>query len=150
MFPLRRPIVAASTKLICVCCGGNGRSTSFCRSRGQTQQWPTELTGRGSSYWLSIHRSSPRVPGWPDQSRGGGGGCVWWISAGNSTSTGTHTQLPHGVAVTCSVHQKTLTNLLPLPSGPTRSRSRRVLEICAIWGKRGIKAKRRHRDGQVL
>lgn len=38
------------------------------------------------------------------------GGCVWWISAGNSTSTGTHIQLPHGVAVTCSVHQKTLTN----------------------------------------
>lgn len=29
-----------------------------------------------------------------------------WISAGNSTSTGTHIQLPHGVAVTSSMHQK--------------------------------------------
>lgn len=84
---------------------------------GQTQQWPTELTGRGSSYWLSIHRSSPRVPDGRDRlseenrnrnrnSSAEGSRCARWISAGNSTSTGTHIQLPHGVAVTPSVHQK--------------------------------------------
>lgn len=35
-----------------------------------------------------------------------GSRCARWISAGNSTSTGTHIQLPHGVAVTSSAHQK--------------------------------------------
>lgn len=42
-------------------------------SRGRTQQWPTELTGRGFSYWLSIHRSSPRVPGLASTRRTGTG-----------------------------------------------------------------------------
>lgn len=31
-------------------------------SAGRTQQWPTELTGRCYTHWLSIHRSSPRAP----------------------------------------------------------------------------------------
>lgn len=150
MFPLRRFIVAASTKLICVCCGGTSRSTSFCRSRGQTQRWPTELTGRGSSYWLSIHRSSPRVPGWPDQTRGGGfGGDV----SGGSLQV---TALP--LELTYSFHMELL-----LHAACTRRLSRthatfrsdevtftQVLEICAIWDKRGIKAKRRHQDGQAF
>lgn len=39
-------------------------------------------------------------------SRAEGSRWARWISAGNSTSTGTHIQLPHGVAVTSSVHQK--------------------------------------------
>lgn len=68
-------------------------------SAGQTQQWPTELTGRCYTHWLSIHRSSPRapcgetprskwnVPRKPFELR-----CrVGRLSAGNSTSTGTHT-----------------------------------------------------------
>lgn len=79
-------------------------------SVGRTQQWPTELTGRYDSHWLSIHRSSPRVPSRPlissseipqeqtqekttifDNSRVEALRCVRWLSAGNSTSTGTGT-----------------------------------------------------------
>lgn len=31
---------------------------------------------------------------------------LWWLAAGNSISTGTRTQLPHGVAVTSSEHRQ--------------------------------------------
>lgn len=56
--------------------------------------------------------------------RAEGSRCARWISAGNSTSTGTHIQLPHGVAVTSSVHQKAQNPYYLLPSGLMRPRSR--------------------------
>lgn len=107
------------------------------RSVGTTQQWPTELTGRCSTYWLSIHRSSPCAPsGFFIRSSEITPGtkktitrikaprCVRLLSAGNSTSTGTDTastwsccyiqQTPEGwtpAAICCSPGQSGLQRL---------------------------------------
>lgn len=85
--------------------GDMNKNTFRCSGR-QTQQWPTELTGRCSSYWLSIHRSSPRVPSRSVQMNYHRKCRFRRFSAGNSTSTGRDIQLPHGVAVTSSKRQK--------------------------------------------
>lgn len=108
-----------------------------------TQQWPTELTGRCDSHWLSIHRSSPCVPALPwigsceilqEQTQGKKKSifdnriqvCVVFSGSLQVTALPLEQkQLPHGVAVTSSGHQE--------------ARHQRSLQYLSKSGHRGTK-----------